>query len=203
MLVVSRFHGADNIYRRYIRAGKRPIMHDLLDARTGGSDLGGKIGQTARPVANDRDEAPESPIGDKTPFDHAAQYVGIDITATKQKHALFAGKLFQLAGKTGGQRGSGRAFHNALFQFHDSQNRDSDLLFRNGNGLVDEGPRNLEGIGADLWDSEAISQRGMERDPGRLASFNGGGEAGHVLRFDSDYLDLRPQSFDREGNTGE
>ena len=94
MLVVSRFYGADNIYRRYIRAGKRPIMHHLFDTRAGGRDLGGKIGQTARPIANDRGEAPESPIGDKTPFDHATQYIGIDITATKQEDALFPGELF-------------------------------------------------------------------------------------------------------------
>jgi len=137
MLAVSRFHRAKDMHRRNVRAGKGAIMHRLFDARAAGSDLRGQISQTTGPIADDSGETRQPSIGNKAALDDSAQDIGIDISATKEKHDAFAGEIAQLAGQTGGQ-GSGRcAFDHAFFLLDNTQNRERDLFFGNGMSLID------------------------------------------------------------------
>ena len=94
MLAVACFHCAKDMHGRDVSAGEGAIVHHLFDAGTAGSDLRGQICQTAGSIANDRGKARKSSVGDEPAFDDAAQDVGIDVSATKQKHDPFACEIF-------------------------------------------------------------------------------------------------------------
>src|SRR5947208_16735002 len=92
MLAIACFHRTKDVYGRDIRAGESTIVHHLFDAGTAGSNLCGQIRQTAGPIANHRGKTRKSSVGDEPAFDDAAQDVGINISAAKQKHDAFAGE---------------------------------------------------------------------------------------------------------------
>src|SRR5204863_9023376 len=98
MLLVSRFNRAHNVDRGNIRAGKRAIVHDLFDARTGRSDLRGEIGKPAGTVADHRGEPAETAIGHQTALDHATEDIWINIPARKNERHAFALELLQFTG---------------------------------------------------------------------------------------------------------
>lgn len=107
-------------------------MYDLFNARAGGSDLRGEIGETARAIADDSGESTKSSIGHQTAFDDAAEDVWIDVAAAKQEHALFAGEFFEFSGERCRQRRGGGSFDDAFFQFDEPQNRNCNLFFGDG-----------------------------------------------------------------------
>src|ERR1051325_2844895 len=92
---VTRFDGTEDVHRGNVSAAEGALVHDLFDARAGGGDLAGEIGETARPIADHGGEAAEPPIGDEPALNHAAEDVWVDVAAANQEHAVFAGELFQ------------------------------------------------------------------------------------------------------------
>src|SRR5450432_2824812 len=123
MISIARFDRTENMHRGDIRARKRAVVHDLLDARAGGRDLRGEISQATRPIADHRREARKPPVSDEPALDDATQNVWIDIPAAEKKNNPLARELRQLSRETGGQRRRGSAFDNALLQLDDSQDR--------------------------------------------------------------------------------
>ena len=93
MLFVSRFDRAQNVDGGNIGTGKSAIMHDLFDARAGGSNLRGEISQTAGTIADDGGEATETSVCDEAALDYATEYVWINVAAGKNKNNSLAGKL--------------------------------------------------------------------------------------------------------------
>ena len=92
--MMSRLDRATNMHGGNIRTPKCAIVHDLFDARSGGGDAGGEIGQTTGTVANDGGETAKAAIGNKAALDHATQNIWIDISAGKQKNNAFACEFF-------------------------------------------------------------------------------------------------------------
>ena len=84
VLMVSCLNCAKDVDGGNVGTGKRPIVHDLFDARTGRGDLRGKIGEAAGSVANYRSESAKSSVGDQATFDDATEDVGINVSAAKQ-----------------------------------------------------------------------------------------------------------------------
>ena len=107
MRAVARLHGAEDIDRRDVGAGKGAIVQDLFDARSNRGDLRREIGQTAGPVADHGGKTREPAVSDEAALDHATEDVGIDIAAAKEENDAFAGELGQLTGKAGRKRSGG------------------------------------------------------------------------------------------------
>ncbi len=83
MLLVPGLHGAQDMDGGDVGAGESAIVQDLLDAGTGGSDLGCQISQSSRPIADNGGEPGKSTVGDQATFDHATQDIRIDISAAE------------------------------------------------------------------------------------------------------------------------
>src|ERR1051325_3381274 len=67
---VTRFDGTEDVHRGNVSAAEGALVHDLFDARAGGGDLAGEIGETARPIADHGGEAAEPAIGDEAALVH-------------------------------------------------------------------------------------------------------------------------------------
>ena len=83
MFMVSRFDCAQNVHSRNVRARKSPIVHDLLDACPGRSDLRSQICEAAGTIADHRSESAKATVRDQTALNHAAEHVWIDVAAAK------------------------------------------------------------------------------------------------------------------------
>ena len=193
--MIPRFDRAQNAHGRDVAARKGAIVHHLFNARAGRGDLRGEISETAGAIADYRGEAAKASIGDETAFDDAAQDVWIDVAAAKQKNHALVLEFFQLTRKTGSERRGGGAFNNALLQFDHAQDRDGDLFFGDGDGLIDMRARDFKSIPADLRNGETIGECGVKRDLGRLASFERRGKTRDVFRFDGDEFSFSAAKF--------
>src|SRR2546423_2580921 len=104
MLMVPRLDGAEDMDRGNSRAGESAIVHDFLNARATGRDLGGEISQAAGTITDHGGETAEPAVCDEAPFHDPAQHVGIDVTPPEKEDDAFAGKFLQLSGEAGRPR---------------------------------------------------------------------------------------------------
>ncbi len=200
---VARLDRAKDVDRRDVGAGEGAVVHDLLDARAGGGDLRGQIGQAARSIADHGGETREPSVRDEAALDHAAEDIGIDVAAAEEKDNALSRELGELPGKTGRERSGGGAFDNAFFQFDDAQNRERDLFLVHEHDLVGVPARDLESVASDLGNGEAVGQGRSRLDANRFPGLQGSGKTGDMVGFDRDDLGLRSQSLDRERDAGE
>src|SRR5947209_9209744 len=128
MRMVACLDGAKDMNCGNIRAGESTIVHHLLDAGAGGSDLRGEISQAAWAIADDGGESAEPAVGNESPFHDAAEHVWIDVAATEQQDHALSFEIVQLTGKTGSQRRRGRTFDHTLFEFDNAEDRKCDLF---------------------------------------------------------------------------
>src|ERR1051325_2642098 len=137
VLGVTRFDGTEDVHRGNVSAAEGALVHDLFDARAGGGDFAGEIGETARPIADHGGEAAEPAVGDEAALNHAAEDVWVDVAAAKQEHAFFAGELFQFVRHRRGERRSGSTFDDGFLEFNKPENRERDLFFTSGDCKID------------------------------------------------------------------
>src|SRR6266446_10056190 len=159
MFMIPRFDCAYNVHGRDIRAAKSAIVHDLLDACPGRSDLRSQLGQTTRPIADHCSESAKATICDQTALNHAAEHVRINIAAAKQENHTLSAKLLQFSGHARGERRGSRAFDDALLQFNQAQDRQRDLFLTDDHDEIDKRSCDLKCIRTDLWNCEAIRER--------------------------------------------
>src|SRR3954468_19155175 len=159
------------------------VVLDIVHAGAFIGQQSGESGETARPIADDSAETAEAAVRRQAALDDAPEDVGIDVAAAKREHDFFAGQIGDEFVEAGCERCRARAFHDSFFQFHEPQDSQSDVALAHSKNAVDKRTSNLEGVVADLWNGEAVSEGGLHGNEDRPASLEGGGVTGGAVGF--------------------
>src|SRR5262245_62833249 len=112
-------------------------------------------GQFAGAVAAQNADANHASVLGQAALDDLREQVRIDVSAADDNCDVLALDPGDLVEKDGGQGGGASALDNCLFDFEQLQDRAGDLVFADGDDVVDVTPRDFDSAFARAFDRQA------------------------------------------------
>ncbi len=97
-------------------------MNDLENARTGGGNRRGQLGDATRTVDNTGPEPPQPPIDRQAVIDDPSERRHVDVAATEKEHDPLAAEVGQFVAERRCQSRCRRSLDDRLLQFGEPQN---------------------------------------------------------------------------------
>lgn len=185
---VTGFDHAVDLDSRDVGRGEGAFVDDLFDAGAHFRDSLGEFGEAAGTVADQDVELGEAAVGHEAVLDHATEDCGVDVATAEKNDDLLPFQVVQLAREKRGKRGGARALDDSLLKLDQAKDRKREAGFVDDHGPVDHAAGDLEGVGTDRGDGEAVTEGGLHGGEERLASGKGGVIRSRVLRLNADNL---------------
>src|SRR5262249_52522337 len=131
------------------------------------------------------------------------EQVRIDVAAADDYRDVLALDTRNLVEEDGGQRGGASAFDDGLFDLEQFQDRAGDLVFADGDHVVDVAPRDLDCAVACAFNRQAVGDGWLRGDLHALAPAQSRFHAGVILRLDADDADIGAILFHRDGDAAD
>src|SRR5215475_2955817 len=190
VIAPARLEGQIDLDSADLQVAEGAVVGDFEDVCADGSRMLADAGQFARPIAAENADAHHAAVLGKAALDDLREQVRIDISAADDHRDVLALDPRYLVEKDGGQWGGAAAFDHGLFDFEQFEDRAGDLVFADGDDVVDVAPRDFGCEFAGAFDRQAVGDGRLRGDLQNLADAQSRFQAGVVLGFDADDADI-------------